>query len=323
MMSEKITCGLAANALDHLLFAGTLAKKGTPRSLKHAVANLSDGMELLLKARLEITDWKLLFPDPSQADRKRYKTGDFESIKYGEAVKRLKKTCGVRITKGQKKVIDRVRSYRNMIRHHAIRADYAVVVSIITRTYSFAIDFITSEIEGKAKLRADRYVERLRSLLGKFVEFVEERMKVVGPQVTSLSNGLVVECPTCLQPAMYADGERSLCGFCGKNGDGEEMAVEWAVKNQGWRSPKDELIDPYAETCPECGAEACVKVEKDEEYPALFHCFSCGEGGNYRQCCDCNQLFAELTGPDADDEDSHTSDDRCPDCWTDLFARND
>lgn len=322
-MSQRIVCGLVKNALDHLLFAGSLAKRNTPRSLKHAVANLSDGMELLLKARLEIADWKLLFSDPAQADRKRYMTGTFESIKYGEAVKRLKQSCGVRITKGQKKVIDRVRSYRNMIRHHSLRADQAVVLSIITRTYSFAIDFITAEIESTSAFRAGRQVERLRALLGSFEQFVAERMKDVGPAVARSANGLVVECPTCLQPAMHSDGEKSLCGFCGKNGDGEDMAVEWSIKKRGWRSPKDELIDPHAQTCPECGAEACVAVSDTDEYATQFHCFSCGEGGDYRSCCDCDQLFAQLPVPADADEDSHLPDDRCPDCWADLFARND
>ncbi len=39
--------------------------------LKHAVATLADGIELLLKARLEAQHWHLLFKEVDSADRNR------------------------------------------------------------------------------------------------------------------------------------------------------------------------------------------------------------------------------------------------------------
>jgi len=54
-----ICCTLAENAFDYLVLAGEQASSYTPRMLKHALATLADGVELLLKAPPEKKDWKL------------------------------------------------------------------------------------------------------------------------------------------------------------------------------------------------------------------------------------------------------------------------
>lgn len=343
-MSDKIRCTLAGNALDHLILAGQLARKDKPRHLKHAVANLADGVELLLKARLEIEDWRLLFPHfgkdrtneqemcqhcgkaphataPSapDPDRKRYRNGDFESVKYHEAVKRLKKVCEVRITRGQKKVLDTVRSLRNKVRHHSLRVSRSAVLSVITRTYSFALDFIRDEIDGKTKTDTGRYVEKLRELLGTYEAFVKDRMEQAKPALGE-AYGLTLDCPTCLQPALHAGGDGSRCEFCGKNGTGEEIASEWAERNLGRRRLKELAVEPYTEACPECEQDACVRISTRS---TDYHCFACGEGGSYDHCCDCQQLFDNTpTAADLDDYD-YCPQGRCEECFRDLCERND
>ena len=67
-MSEPIICNLAENALDYLILAGEQAREGNPRMMKHALATLGDGLELLLKARLEAHDWRQVFSNPARAD---------------------------------------------------------------------------------------------------------------------------------------------------------------------------------------------------------------------------------------------------------------
>ena len=57
--SVVICCTLAENAFDYLVLAGEQASSYTPRMLKHALATLADGVELLLKAPPEKKDWKL------------------------------------------------------------------------------------------------------------------------------------------------------------------------------------------------------------------------------------------------------------------------
>src|SRR5713101_8439475 len=96
-VTEPITCNLAENALDYLLLAGVQAKEGSPRMLEHALATLADGVELLLKARLEMKDWCLVFKDVDQANRQKYEAGDFQSIVFEQAVKRLENICSVQI----------------------------------------------------------------------------------------------------------------------------------------------------------------------------------------------------------------------------------
>jgi hypothetical protein len=70
------------------------------------------------------------------------------------------------------------------------------------------------------------------------------------------------------------------------------------AQTHGFRSPKYQLIDPYAEACPKCGAEACVADIDEEDTRGQYHCFACGEYGDYRHCCDCGQLCGELPVPE-------------------------
>ena len=52
---------LIENALDFILSAVEWAKGDDDRSLKYAILNLSDGVELILKERLRRAHWSLLF----------------------------------------------------------------------------------------------------------------------------------------------------------------------------------------------------------------------------------------------------------------------
>jgi hypothetical protein len=97
---QVIECNLAENAIDYLVLAGEQAKQGTARMLKHAVATLADGIELLLKARLEAQNWHQLFDNIDQAEREKYLAGDFQSVTLKQAKRRLAQICGVSIGTG-------------------------------------------------------------------------------------------------------------------------------------------------------------------------------------------------------------------------------
>lgn len=312
---SQIRCSLLGNALDYLVFAGQLARRNTSRSLKHAVANLGDGMELLLKARLEVRSWKLVVDDRTKTTKAQYKAGTFRSVDYKRAIKRLKKVCGVQITKGQKNTIERVYAFRNMVRHHSIRADQATVLSIITKTYSFALDFISAHFDADSLERLEHLLTKLRTLMGTFDAFVEHRMKDQ-EHVLNHAHGEVLDCPVCLQRALHATGEGSECAFCGHRGDGESTAIEWCEKNVGFRSLKDLLVEPYAVTCPECGSEALVEIgDVMEMSSTCYHCFQCGEGGEYLECTRCGEMYGTLP-----DEEPLTI---CGDCYYDVCHQDD
>ena len=310
-MSEPITCNLAENALDYLILAGEQAKEGSPRMTKHALATLADGVELLLKARLELRDWCLIFKDVDQASRPKYESGDFQSVVFDQAIGRLKNLCSIEIPSKHLAVINELRQLRNRIRHFAVNTERDVAISLITKTFSFGIEFVTEHLE-QASENVRQEMARLRTLLGEFEEFVDERMGQIQAEIDAQKYCPFLDCPTCLQRTFYAEAESARCLFCGYQADGETAAAEWADRFLGFRSLKDSLIEPQIEPCPECGAEACVNANAETDGDVGYVCLSCGESGDYEHCSSCGQLHSD------DKPGNH-----CSDCWQALLDRND
>ena len=288
-MTEELHCNLVGNALDYLLLAGELAQEGSPRLLKHAIATLADGQELLLKSRLEVYDWSLLFKNVDEAERSRFEAGEFQSVTFDEAIKRLKGICGVEVGKGHLIVLNSLRKHRNKIRHFAITADKSEVMSLLTKAYSFALDFVASHLEDHLDDEAQRYLDALRKLLGEFDEFVKSRLVEIQATLAEQNRySCHVECPGCLQVTLYADGGEALCAFCGYRASGEAAADDWFHRHYGHYGPKETMImmeDMGLEPCPECGSEATIPLDSEEE--TAMHCLSCGVTSYLRKCGRC------------------------------------
>jgi hypothetical protein len=306
-MSKRITYNLTENALDYLILAGEQAKEGSPRMTKHALASLADGVELLLKARLAGRAWCLIFKDVDQATRHKYKTGDFQSVTFDQARDRLKNLCGVEIPSQHLTLINDLRQLRNRIRHFAFAVDHRVAISLITKTLCFAIDFVNKHLEPTNESLRNG-VALLRTMLGQFEEFVAERFKQIQAEMREWEEAAFtfIECPMCLQPALYAMEGRTRCFFCGHKQDGEGAARDWATRLGGYEQ---------VENCPCCGVPACVRsgeADESEDGTENYLCLSCGNAGEYKHCSKCDCLHA----------DSNPAD-HCDDCWEYLCKRND
>jgi hypothetical protein len=312
-MTDSITCDLAENAIDYLLLAGEQVKEGSPRMTKPAMATLWDGMELLLKARLESEDWTQLFNKPEQADSSKFQDGDFFSVGFDKLVQRLKDICDFEIEHQQAVILDRLRKTRNKIRHFAVTIDYAAAIALIVKTYSFAIDFIGEEFDQHLEHDLANNVAVLRSLLSEFEEFVSHRQSEIQAEIDGNRFSVFLDCPVCLQKALYADGGEAICLFCGRRRDGESIALEISDQHSSWMSPKDRLCsDPDVEECPECGSTACVAVGRLLEMDIEFVCLYCGESGDFEHCEECSRLYS-----------GENIANRCDDCFGDLMNRND
>lgn len=288
-MTEPIACNLPGNALDYLLLAGQMAQEGTPRMLKHAVATLADGVELLLKARLEVYDWSLLFRNVDEANRAKFERGDFQSVTVEQAVKRLSGICEIEIEERHIEVLSALRRLRNQIRHFAVTTDRTTVISLLVKAYGFAVDFAARHLEGELDEEAGENLANLRRLLGEFEEFVVARTKEVQPILDDQTYAAHVDCPRCLQETLYPDGGQASCAFCGYSARGEAAASDYV--DQYYNLPyKDRLIEQIIKDCPECGASAAIPI--DEEGGIL--CLSCGETSHPRACARCgNSTYKE------------------------------
>jgi hypothetical protein len=297
-MSDTIACTLTENALDYLKLAGEQAGHYTPRMLKHALATLADGVELLLKARLEMTDWKLLFDKVEDADEAKYRRGDFKSVYFHVAVERLEQHCHAYLSDKESALIDGLRKMRNKVRHFSITVSKNAVVSVIAQTYKFAIDFITNHLAAEGPADPE-----LLNLSVQFSGFVDKRLAEIGPLRDTSGATVYVDCPTCRQRAMYATGSRAKCLFCNEDMDSEEAADAWADEFFGYRSAKDEYEQPSVEICDECGLQALVNIGNAVDDVPEYLCFACGESGECHRCEDCNRLYFSNGFEDTEDED--------------------
>ena len=80
---------LLDNGLDYFLVAAESAGAEAPQNLKYAMLHLVDGVELLLKARLAQEHWSLLFDQTNKASQEKLRQGDFKSVDFEEAYRRL------------------------------------------------------------------------------------------------------------------------------------------------------------------------------------------------------------------------------------------
>jgi hypothetical protein len=60
-----------------------------------AVLHLQAAAEVLLKARLIHEHWSLVFQDPGNATRRKFESGDFNSVGLADTVKRLRDVLGI------------------------------------------------------------------------------------------------------------------------------------------------------------------------------------------------------------------------------------
>jgi hypothetical protein len=82
---------------------------------KHSVINFYTAVELFLKAPLVKEHWTLVVS--GDADRQSYEAGDFVSVSFDEACKRLSSLLKKPIGNGAKKAFDVVRQHRNRMVH--------------------------------------------------------------------------------------------------------------------------------------------------------------------------------------------------------------
>ena len=276
---------------------------------KHALATLADGVELLLKAWLEVYDWSLLFKNVDDAEQSKIATGEFRSVTFDQAVKRLKQICGVEIQKKPLSILNNLRSLRNRIRHFAVQVESKTAESLIAKTYSFAVDFTTANLEAHLDAEATGELKNLRQMLGDFEGFIDARQEEIKETLEAQDYSVHTECPRCLQETLYAQDGESSCAFCGYKADGEEVAAEWFDRNYGhiWDPKERMMLDDEIECCPECSSWASVH---DEIHGRI--CFSCGESGDYTRCAYCNQLFRGEPNPGG----------RCRECWNYLMSKD-
>ncbi|WP_186188686.1 hypothetical protein [Burkholderia gladioli] len=83
---------------------------------KHSVINFYTAVEIFLKAPLVVDHWSLVIAN-QDPDRQKYLSGDFVSVGFDDACKRLGSALGKGLRQSTKDAFDKIRKHRNRMVH--------------------------------------------------------------------------------------------------------------------------------------------------------------------------------------------------------------
>jgi hypothetical protein len=266
------------------------------RNLKYALIHLCSGVELILKERLRQEDWRLVFQDQDKATVEAYETGEFYSVDFKVLQNRLEDDCGIDLTSEQKADLKSFRSRRNKVEHFNVVDTLLAMQSSTARMISFLVDFIDQNFTvDDFEEEEQELLSEIRNSLGSCAAVVHERMALIEPDVAGLDS--VIQCPSCLQMAMNADGGSVKCLFCFYAPDPPDAAEEYVTKVLGYPSrfevEKDGGQWPV-HACPECGADTFVTAVPGVHGSQGFYCFDCGYENSsslMELCHECGEYY--------------------------------
>ena len=238
-MNETIEFDLIDNAFDYVLSAAEYAKRGSSRDLKYSVLHLAAGVELLLKARLQKEHWSLLFSRVDAASRSSLTSGDFISVDFETAVKRLENIGEVSIDSPVLSHLHELRKLRNKIQHLDISLATESVRSLVAMGADFFLEFGRKNLGDEFNNRGEEVIPLITAQLVSLQEFVDQRLKTIETELAAAY--LTLECPVCWQDTMVVGDGNPKCPFCGTELDAEELAMLHAEYG--------------SEQCPDCDTE--------------------------------------------------------------------
>lgn|ERR1017187_2903694 len=315
------------SSLEHLTAASAYPK--TPvekirqaadqkRHLKYALIHLCSSIELIFKERLRQEHWTLVFKDISKASRDAYDSGDFQSVTFQEAQDRLVGICEIEFTQNQRRDLKNLRDRRNKVEHFGAVDSLLAVQASVSKMVSFLVDFVEEAFEQESLEEEESLIADVRSMLGNCDAVVKQRWKEIQDQVDKQYSS--IECPTCQQKALSADGGTVKCLFCNYAADSKSAADEYVSNILGFHSryatEKDGDDWPLT-TCPDCGSETFVTQVPGPYDTHNSYCFNCGQeyqAGELETCYDCGELY------DPGEEKGHHI---CTDCFRARVNKDD
>lgn len=250
--------GLADGAFDFLEKAVLETTTKECKRYKFAVLDLFTAVELLLKERLVQEHWTLVFQDLDQATEIRYRTGDFKSVDFGSALKRLSNIASVNFPDNHTKHLESLKKLRNRVQHfHApITADIAI--PHLANVTNVLLRFVESQLPRILYSKSDQ-IKEIYIAISSFDEYIRIRLEAIKGNLTKYV--ALVSCPQCEQTTLGLGLEDPHCQFCN-------------YTNNPWDAMVDAIGDGIVGVCDKCSGN--MGVYDHHEVGEVFICFCCG-----------------------------------------------
>jgi ssDNA-binding Zn-finger/Zn-ribbon topoisomerase 1 len=281
---------------------------------RNAVIFVAAALEVLLKTRLAIEHWTLVFDDPAKAKLSELKSGEFVSVQASKLIPRLNNVASLDL---KAEVPDKVFRLRNRVVHYAPPTGLAVRVEVALGL-NFALQLIHDHVLGHLQDRAHAELTALKEEISQvFLDLDEFRTKRLTALEGALQNhGTVVECPDCNQRTLVlkSEAEEDTCLFCLAATNGEELARRYVADalHWSWRDEADGGEDPI-HWCLNCDAFSLVSGVQVLNRPKIaYACFSCAEIYEHDDVDRCGRCGDVKTA---------NEDVICPACWAAMEPR--
>jgi hypothetical protein len=309
-----------ANGLDYLeSVVEQLQGEPTSRNLKYAILHLVAGIEVVLKARLSLEHWSLVFEQPGGATTEAWRAGEFRSCSILQAFDRLGEIVGIEFPSDARHTIRALQEKRNRLQHFGLSDSAPAVQAVAIRALNFLLSFATEHLADELNDPvAAELLERIRRQLAGIDQLVTLRLKELA--ATLDGRDVVVTCPECTQLTLEL-GERCVCHFCGAAGEPETVARHYlyAVLGEDEYSAGKGRTGWSLDACPSCERETLVKGvvvrgHSPDREGLLWCCFAEGvtrRPGEMGECMNCGRAI------ELDDEGP----DLCADCLEAALER--
>jgi hypothetical protein len=306
-----------ANGLDYLVsVAKHLAVDEEERisasDLKYGVLHLQAAAEVLLKYRLQLEHWTLVFANPGKARKKQLDDGTLASCTSGDSVDRLGSIVGLTIDQNDTEALAELAKTRNKLQHYGLpdgtsRAIETRVAEVLDFLLRFLDDHLLPNLSPDERSRAEAEMDHVRSGLTQIQAFVTKRMQRLQAELQP-HRAYTVRCLECRQWAVVATDDPVSCRFC---------TDAWPVELFREQYVEEGAASPFGtvEDCPKCGTEALICGLGTAAAPETLVdlCFHCGEiSSGLQSCLLCDRMFLAI--------DTETV---CEHCLRERVARED
>lgn len=286
------------------------------QQVKYSTIHLYEGVELLLKARLMREHWSLIVDDLDRSSKEDVEKGDFVSVNYDAARKRLNAVCGVQLDDRAKQAFNQLRQFRNRYVHFTCSDPRPSVMGAQLQAWHHALKLLESGFLGHLAPSHLTQIEAVKREMMRSEDFLNTRFQQAQNEIKEAREAgqLVARCPTCGKKSLLTGAGGAACPVCGIS---EEYAVAAAERYESdkvpWWDIKDGATPREAGWCEECGLHSVVEAGKDLSKQVLdrlepvkprrgekvYVCFSCGEPALERarmDCASCGALFFNSGG---------------------------
>ena len=143
---DEVEYSLLENGLDFIASGMKQISRGNAkRDLKYGVLHLGAGIELVLKERLRLEGWRLIFANTDKADERLYASGNFRSVDSRECLDRLEEHTTAEISEASRKTLEAYYDRRNRIQHFEFADSKEAIESATAEVLSILLDFIGAE----------------------------------------------------------------------------------------------------------------------------------------------------------------------------------